>query len=180
MWVKRNITIKMACIITECLLSLIPMIVMIYAFFLPNEFNNIFSTLFIVPYFILVINTVLLLISLIAQIFIKTKYHLCDDALIIQAKSYTREIKYSQVAAMTYDLGTLTRWNPKPSELVLFDKNFKQLLSITNPSIIMVALLKKKCKNTKISYFHTKRFLSLLAIINGAFLLVSLLIILFG
>ena len=31
---KRNITITLACVITECLISLIPMIFMIYLFFM--------------------------------------------------------------------------------------------------------------------------------------------------
>ena len=68
---KRNITITLACVITECLISLIPMIFIIYLFFMMNKVDEIFSTLLIVPYFILIINVILIIISFIAQIFIQ-------------------------------------------------------------------------------------------------------------
>ena len=71
---KRNITSTLACVITECLISLIPMIFMIYLFFLEDNISELFSSLLAVPYFILIINVILIIISFIAQIFIKTKY----------------------------------------------------------------------------------------------------------
>ena len=67
---KRNITITLACVITECLISLIPMIFIIYLFFMMDKIDEMFSTLLIVPYFILMINVILIIISFIAQIFI--------------------------------------------------------------------------------------------------------------
>ena len=41
---KRNITITLACVITEFLISLIPMIFMIYLFFMMDKIDEIFST----------------------------------------------------------------------------------------------------------------------------------------
>ena len=63
---------------------------------------------------------------------------------------------------------------------MLFDKDYKQLLSINNPPIIMVHLIRKKCKHTKVSYYHNKRFLYLLLLINGIVLLISILVKLFS
>ena len=177
---KRNITITLACVITECLISLIPMIFMIYLFFMMDKIDEIFSTLLIVPYFILIINVILIIISFIAQIFIKTKYYVNAECLVIKTKTQNKEINYDEIKGITYDYGDLTKFNTKPSQLVLFDKDNKQLLSINNPSIIMVHLIRRKCKHAKVSYYHNKRFLYLLLLINGIVLLISILVKLFS
>lgn len=176
---KRNITITLACVITECLISLIPMIVMIYLFFMMDNISEIFSALLAIPYFILIINVILIVISFIAQIFIKTKYYVNDDCLVIKTKTKIKKINYNEIGGIAYDYGDLTRFNTKPSELVLFDKEYNQLLSIDNPSIIMVHLIRKKCKYVKVRYYHNKRFLYLLLLINGIVLLISVLVKLF-
>jgi hypothetical protein len=177
---KRNITSTLACVVTECLISLIPMIFMIYLFFLEDNISELFSSLLAVPYFILIINVILIIISFIAQIFIKTKYYVNAECLVINTKTQNKEINYDEINGITYDYGDLTtRFNPKPSQLVLFDKDYKQLLSINNPSIIMVHLIRRKCKHAKVSYYHNKRFLYLLLLINGIVLLFSILVKLF-
>ena len=177
---KRNITITLACVITECLISLMPMIFMIYLFFMIDKIDEIFSTLLIVPYFILIINVILIIISFIVQIFIKTKYYVNAECLVIKTKTQNKEINYDEIKGITYDYGDLTKFNTKTSKLVLFDKDYKQLLSINNPSIIMVHLIRRKCKHAKVSYYHNKRFLYLLLLINGIALLISILVKLFS
>ncbi len=177
---KRNITITLACVITECLISLVPMIFMIYIFFMMDKINDIFSTLLIVPYFIIIINVVLIIISLIAQIFIKTKYYVNKESLVIKTKDNVKEINYDEIYGITYDFGDLTKFNTKPSQLVLFDEKYKQLLSVNNPSIIMVHMIRRRCKNIKVSYYHNKRFLYLFALINGIVLLISILVKIFA
>lgn len=171
---KRNITITIACVITECLLSLIPSILIIYIFFMLDRIKEIFTTLLIVPYLIVIINAVLIIISLISQVFMKTKYYVNKESLLIKNKDKIKEIKYDTITSIAYDFGDLTKFNTKPSQIVLFDKDFNELLSINNPSIIMVHMIKKKCKNAKTSYYHNKKFLFLFAIINGIVLLISI------
>lgn len=177
---KRNITITLACVITECLISLVPMIFIIYIFFAMDKISEIFSTLLVVPYFILITNIALIIISLIAQIFIKTKYYVNEKCLVVKTKSKVKEIIYEEIASIAFDFGDLTKFNTKPSQLVLFDRQYNELLSVNNPSIIMVHMLKKKCKNIKVSYYHNKRFLYLLSLINGIVLLISILVKLFS
>lgn len=172
---KRNITITIACIITECLLSLIPAIFIIYIFFMIDKINEIFSTLLGILYLILIINVILVMISLISQIFITTKFYVNEENLVVKRGDSIEEINYDEIANMTYDLGDLTKFHTRSSQLVLFDKDFKQVLSINNPSIIMVHMLKKRCKNAKICYYHNKRFLYFLVLINGLILLMSIL-----
>lgn len=140
---KKNITITFTCVINECFISLIPMIFMIYMFFLPDKISELFSTLLIVPYLILISNIILFIISLIAQIFITTKYYVNEDCLVVKTKNKYKEINYGEIVGITYDFGDLTRFGTKPSQIVLFDKEYKQLLSINNPSIIMVHMIKK-------------------------------------
>ena len=171
---KKNITITVACVITECLISLIPTILIIYIFFMTDKINEIFSTLLIIPYLILIINAFFIIISLIAQLFIKTKYYVDKEELVIRTKTKVKKINYNEIANMTYDFGNLIKFNTMPSQLILFGKDFKQLLSINNPSIIMVHLLKKKCKKIKMSYYHNKRFFYLFALINGISLIFSI------
>lgn len=171
---KRNITITLACVITECLISSIPAIVLFYIFFFLDKINEIFSTLLIMLLFIVIINIFLILISLIAQIFIKTKYFVNKESLIIKTTDEVKEINYNEIANMTYDFGDLTKFHTKSSQLVLFDKAYKQLLSINNPPIIMVYLLKKNCKIAKVNYYHNKRFLYIISLINGIVLLIAI------
>ncbi len=177
---KKNITITIACVITECLLSLIPLIFIIYIFFLNERFNEIFSTLLIVPYFTLIINVILIIVTLISQLFIKTKYCVKDETLMFSSPKKNFEINYNDIYNITYDFGDLTKFHTRPSQLVIFDKEFKQLLTIDNPSIIMVSLLRKKCKNAKMNYYHNKRFLYLLLLINGVVLTICILTKLFS
>ena len=116
---KRNITSTLACVITECLISLIPMIFMIYLFFLEDNISELFSSLLAVPYFILIINVILIIISFIAQIFIKTKYYVNAECLVIKTKTQNKEINYDEIKCITYDYGDLTKFNTKSSQLVL-------------------------------------------------------------
>ena len=172
---KKNITITIACIVTECLLSLIPSIVIIYIFFIPEKLNELFNTLLFVPYFILIINALLILVSLISRLFIKTKFYINPKKLVIQNEGI-KEIYYNQIAHITYDLGDILKFNFTPSKLVLFDKYHRELFSINNPSILMVHMLKKKCQNARMNYYHNKRFLFFLALVNGIVLLIALII----
>lgn len=177
---KKNITITIACVITECLLSLIPAILIIYVFFMLDKMNEIFSTLLLVPFLILIINGILIIVSFICQIFIKTKFYVGKETLVVKEKANLKEINYDKIINMTYDFGCLTKFNARPSQLVLFDKDFKALLSINNPSIIMVHMLKKRCKNVKMNYYHNKRFLYFIALINGITLLIAILVKIFS
>lgn len=173
---KRNITITLACVITECLISLIPTILMIYLFFMMDKIGEIFSTLLVIPYLTLIINVVLIIISFIAQRFVKTKYYVNDECLVVETKTKVKEINYKEIVGITYDYGDLTKFHTKPSQLILFDKEYNELLSVNNPSIIMVHMIKKKCKHAKVGYYHNKRFLYILLIIN-VFVLFAILLI---
>lgn len=122
---KRNITITLACVITECLISLIPMIILIYLFFMIDKMGEILSTLLLVPFLILIVNVILFIISLIAQLFIKTKYYVKSECIVIKTKTKNKEINHDEINGITYDYGDLTKFHTKSSQLVLFDKDYK-------------------------------------------------------
>lgn len=143
---KRNITITLACVITEFLISLIPVIIMIYLFTMKDKASEMLFTLLVVPLFILIVNAVLIIISLIAQIFMKTTYYVRQDCLAVKTKDRLLEINYDEIGGISYDFGNLTRFNSLSSQLVLFDKDMRQLLSVNNPSIIMVHMIKPSAK----------------------------------
>ena len=174
MSLKKNITITIACIITECLLSLIPAILILYAFFGDIIDENIFVVLAVVPLLIIVFNAVLFLISLFAKIFIKTTYIVEENYITKQSPHGTITVNFSEVHVITYDFGDLSKWNGHPSQLSLFDKSCNLLLCIKNPPIALVYLVKKRCKATT-NYYHAKRIIYLLLLINGLVLLFCLL-----
>lgn len=176
---KRNVTITLACVITELLISLIPSIFMIFFFFFMDEINEIFYSFLLFLFFILVINVILIIITFVVQIFMKTKYYVNDECLVIKTKNESREIKYSEIGGITYDYGNLGKFNHHSSQLVLFNKDYKQLLSINNPSIFMVHLIIKKCKHIKVCYYNNKRLLFLSLLLNSVTLFICILIKLF-
>ena len=181
MWFKRNPTATVALVINECLLSLVPAIIILYLFFMPYQMNEFLSTLLIVPYLALLINAVLIVISLFAGIFIKIKYRVGTEALVVERKYSVREIKYDEIASITYDLGYIfSQFNRTPSQLILFGRDGKQLLVVENPSVIMVHLLRKKCKDSVVYLENKKRILFFLALINGLVMLFGALIKIFN
>ena len=174
---KRNPTATIACVMNECLVSLIPAIVIVYVVFIPNQINDLLSTLFIVPYLAFVLDVMLIFFSLIAGIFIKTTYCVGKESLVVKQKDYVKEIKYNEIASFTYDFGNVfSQFNRTPSQLVLLSREGKQLLVINNPSITMALFVWKKCKHAEVHLEHNKRILFFLAIINGIVLLFGALI----
>lgn len=174
---KKNITITAACMSNEILLSSIPAIFIVYSFFAKDNFKGILSTLLVIPYFMLIINGILFLISLVAQLFICEQIYIEKEELIVRNNSGEKVIKYNEIIGISYDFGEyLKRFNPNPSRLFLFGINNEQLLVLDNPSIIMILLLKRHCKNIKISYYNNKRFLFFLILINCLTFFISLLI----
>ncbi len=140
---KRNVTATAACVINECLISLIPTVAIIIPVFMRININEVFSTLFGIIYFLVIADVICLIISLIAGVFLKTTYRLEDDRITVKDQGGERSIYYYEVAHITYDFGTLERWNRSPSQLVLFDENFATLLSVNNPSILMTHIIKR-------------------------------------
>ena len=176
---KRNITITIACFATEFLISSTPVIFMVYLFFTDNV-SEFFSALLIIPIFALIINAFLILISLFACAFLKTNFYVNKECLIVEKGNNVKTINYNEITGIAYDFGNyLSQYNKTPSQLVLFGEDHRQLLAVNNPSIVMVHMIKKKCKNVNISYYNNKRFLFLLAVINGTFLLIAILAKLF-
>ena len=174
---KRNPTATIACVINECLVSLIPAIVIVYFFFIPNLMNELLSTLFIIPYFAFILNVVLIFISLISGVFIKTRYCVGKESLVVKQKDNVKEIKYNEIASITYDFGNVfSQFNRTPSQLILLSREGKRLLAVNNPSIAMALFLRKKCKHSLVRFDHNKRILFFLTLINGIVLLLGALI----
>lgn len=171
---KKNITIKIACISTEFLICVIPMVLIMFLFLVPErltEFIEVIGTIFIL---IVVFNLFLYIISLIGKNFIKTIYLINNDELIIRRNSKNKIIDLKSVNAITYDLGELNKYGSNPFKLVLFDKNYNNLITIENPPLIMVFHIKKKCNTAKISYYNSKRIFFFLLLCSGSAVVISL------
>ncbi len=173
---KRNVTITVACLFNELLLSFIPSIFIVYIFFFLDKISEIYLALLVVPLMMVVFDVVLLIISFICQIFMKTKYYVGKDSLIVQEKEKTKEINYNEITDISYDFGRLgIPADTTSSQLVLFCKDSKEMLTINSPSIIMTHIIRKRCKNAKTCYYNNKRLLFFLALTNGIVLVVSIL-----
>ena len=174
---KRNIMIAFVWHTTNCCLGLIPILIMFNLFFVKNIILGLFYSILFFITLIFILNIIGLIISFIAQIFMKTKYYVNDDCLVIKTKKESKEIKYTEIVDITYyDYFYFSKGSSTLSQLVLFDKDNNQLLSIEHPSIIMVHLIIKKCKHIKAKYYNNKKsnFLILL-IINIIALIIILL-----
>lgn len=174
---KKNITIKIACIFTEFMICVIPMVLIIFLFLSPERLTEFFWIILIMLVLIIVFNLFLYLISLIGKIFIKTTYIINEDKIIVNGKNYKKTIDLSQVEAITYDLGELSKYGRNPSKLVIFDKDYKELLTIKNPPLMMVVHVRKKCQGAKISYYNSKRILFFLVLCSGIAIAISLIAI---
>ena len=125
---KRNIMIAFVCYTTNCFLGLTPILASVYFLFRDTN-NNILVLLFLILIFmtpIFILDIICLIIAFIVQIFMKTTYYVNDDCLVIKTKNESREIKYSEIAGITYyDYVYLGRWGFDLSKLqfVLFDKD---------------------------------------------------------
>ena len=85
-----------------------------------------------------------------------------------------RVISLQSVKSIIYDLGLLSRYGETSTKLVLFDANYKMIISIINPPLTMVANIKKKCKTAKVSYDNSKRFVTFLLMSCGISLVICI------
>lgn len=167
---KSNPTITVALVSTEFLISVIPAILIVYAFFAHTINENIFAALAVVPLLIVILNVVLFLISLFARIFAKTTYIVEPDCITEQSTKYTVKVDLADVDTITYDLGNFNKWNGHSSRLLLSDKNNNVMLSVKNPPVGLIHALKTRC-NCNFRCVNKKRFLFLLILTNALVLL---------
>lgn len=162
---KRNITVKIGCIISEALVSCIPASLLIMILLTQSSLIDILSALFIFPYFAVIINIVLVLISTIYALFDKTFYKVNNDRLIVSDRGHLFEIAYSDINSITFDFGSLDKFNAQKMQLIVWGNDWKELLIINNPSLIMTHMLKTKSK-VSFNYLNEKRGLFILGITN--------------
>lgn len=161
---KKNITIKVACVFTEFMISMALMILIMFLFLEPKRLTEYYKAVLLLIVMILGFNLFLFLISLIGRIFIKTTYIIDNDILIVQNKDNNKVVDLREVKAITYDLGEISRYGNHPTLLVLFDNDYNYLISIENPPLSMVLCIKKKCNYASISYYNSKRFLFIILV----------------
>lgn len=166
---KRNLTITLACILSESLISFIPMLLIMFFVLMPEKSNEFIPGVLLgIPMIIVIINIFLYLLGLIFKIFQKLIITINQDHMIIENKNSIKTIYYKDIKGITYDLGTLpSRTSSQDSELVIFGENYSTLVSIKNPSLLMTHLIKRKCKHIKVSYYHSKRLLYMVLISIG-------------
>ncbi len=170
---KRNITFTLASSFTEWMISFMPAILIMVLIIRPEELEEALYSIWLLPLFAVMVNMFLLLISLLAGIFMRTRYVVKDGTITKISKKEVIRIPYEAVDSIHFDLGMLWKYGSIPSELVLCDKKDKILLSVKNPSVTMVHLIRKKCKIRKVHYENGKRFLWSFLLMNGAALVVS-------
>lgn len=171
---KRNITITLACFLSESMICLIPMLLIFFLVFAPKKYNEFILGIFLgIPIIIMILNVFLYLLSLIFKMFQRLTITINHNHMIVKNKNSSKTIYYKDIKGISYDLGSMpSRTNTQSSELVLFGENYSTLVSIKNPSLIMTHLIKKKCKHIKVSYYNSKRFLYEFLISLGVTLLI--------
>ena len=176
---KKNITVTFACGATELLLCPFPASVVCC---LVDVYDEITTDDAILKYLLLILalNLLFVLISLIASAFIKTTYIIEGNQLIVRSKNTDdKSINLQNISAINYDFGSFVYTGSAidtrilASEIVLLDKDNNILFALSNPPIVMVHYLKKKCKMAKVTYKHTNRFW-LFAVLSGIFAIIAL------
>ncbi len=157
---KRNLTVSFACHITELALCLVPMFLILGLSIDIDGFAQ-YCTDMISAYLIalVIINAFLILLSLILSIFQKKTFILNEEFLLIDDKGKETSINYSDVREISIDLGSTGRMSSRPMSLTLLGEKRKMLLSVTEPSIMMMHKIKKKCIFAKISYRNSKKYI---------------------
>lgn len=176
---KKNITGKIGCTISEFLLSCLPAILLIMIFFTKSGFSDILSAMFVIPYFLVVINIILMLISIICALFDKTFYKIDNNRLVTFDKGRLCEIAYSDITSITFDFGTLDKFNAQKMQLIIWGNDSKKLLIINNPSLMMTHMLKIK-SGVSLNYINEKRRWFIFVITNAIVLFFAILIKLFS
>ncbi len=157
---KRNLTVSFACHTTEFALCLIPMFLVMGFSIDKNSFAEYCKDMFsIYPLVLLIVNAFLFVLSLIFSIFQKQTFILNDDHMLIENKDEMSKINYNDIKTVSFDLGNTGKMSARPMELRLLGEKNKELLSITNPSILMTHILKKKCIYAKTTYRNSKKFI---------------------
>lgn len=162
---KRNLTVSFACGLTEFLLSLIPALFIVGLSFNTGVFNYFFNigiSLIIIG--IPAYNILLYLLNLVFNLFQKMTITLTDECLVIENNGALSTINYKDVTHISFYLGNLFVARATPITLTLYCKENKVSFKVTNPSLIMTHLIKKKCSTAKINYEGCKRGLHVLVI----------------
>lgn len=175
---KRSIGAALICFFTEFMICLTPILIMFNLILIDKKILGLFYSFLFYIILILIMDFIPMTVLLIAKIFMRTKFYVNDDCLVIKTKTESREIKYTEIGGITYfdntDFGRGADHTPK---FVLFDKDNKQLLSISEPSVIMVHLIIKKCKHIKAKYYNNKKSMLVIALIINIIALLFILLI---
>ena len=162
---KRNLTVSFACGLTEFLLSVIPALFIVGLSLNTEGFVYFFKigiSLIIIG--IPAYNIFLYLLNLVFNLFQKMTITLKDECLVIENKGILQTIYYKDVTHISFYLGNLFVERAKPVTLSLYCKENKVSFEVTNPSLIMTHLIKKKCPTAQVNYIGLKRVLHFLEI----------------
>lgn len=94
------------------------------------------------------------IINFLITLFIKPQLILYDETFVYKNKTY----KYTDIIALEYDLGTISKVSSKSDAFVLYRKSESGII-IKNPSIKMMAEIKRRCSNKPFRIENYKQFL---------------------
>ncbi len=152
-------------------MSFFPSIPLVFWLFLPENMGELAWAIWIVPGFILLLDGILWIISLIAKLFIQEEICLEEEKMIVKNKNGERTIFYEEIAGIAYDLGEYTqKYNTGSSAVWLFNDKDEQIFRMSNPSLPFMLALRSKCKGVKVNYYNWKRFLYFFLLTNGVIL----------
>lgn len=160
---KRNLTVSFACGLSEFYISLVPALFIVGLSLKFATFTELFKiAICYTPIILFVSNAFIYIISLILQCFQKMTITLKNECLVIENNGVLSTICYKDITNISFYLGDLYKAVATPVTLRLYCKENKVSFEVTNPSLIMTHLIKKKCPNAKINHIGLKRILHFL------------------
>ena len=162
---KRNLTVTFVCFMNEFFISLIPATFILGLHLKLANIGDLCKVVFLyAPFALVLFNIFLFLLNLMFTLFQKTTIILNADSIIVKETNQSSTIQYQEITEITFDFGEFSRTHSSPITLTLLGEEYKPLLTVKNPSLIMTHLIEKKCPTAKMTYRNSKRFLYLLGI----------------
>lgn len=171
---KRNITITIGCKFNGFILNMLMMSPLIALSSLDSYTEELLIIVRCLAHIMAFVDAILILVFLISYLCMDTSYKVKKVAIVIQEGSYVRQIEYEYISHIDYNFGEVSRYKFQSSEIILYNHRGFPMLTIKNPSLIMVYKIIRHCKGKKINYKNAKSILKFYLYLDILLLLICL------
>ena len=173
---KSNYVFTFSFIMCNLFLSFFPGLFLMWILLNPTEPEGILYLLLsyigFIAFFIVGGNLLHFFISL----FTKHTIYIDEDTITIKGKKiYTQSMKLEDVSHVLFDQGTIRKYGGgTPCSITLYDMTYSQVLTVNNPSFLMICELQKRLKHATFKFNNYKWYIIWCGIITAFMLPIGL------